>query len=72
MEENMNTKYIIELTSVRNNQVRYLKAQQKKRIVSTRHASHARTFATQEQAANFVRDNAAHYLVSFNVKQIGA
>lgn len=68
----MNTKYVIELTSIRNKRVQYLKAQQKKRIVSTRHASNARTFATHEEAANFVRDNAAFYLYSFNVKQIGA
>jgi hypothetical protein len=61
-------KYVIELTSTRQNRPRYLKAKQKKKIITTRHEENARKFNELNQALDFVIDNAAYYGYTFKVK----
>ena len=62
------TKYIIELTSAGQTRARYLKAQQAKRIITTRHESNARKFTELNAALDFVIDNAASYGYTMKVK----
>lgn len=80
----MNTKYhyIIELTSYRNPRPRYLQAHRKggkhnhatstinERLITTRYPLTARKFAGQEEALEYVRENASKFMLTFNVKRI--
>jgi hypothetical protein len=59
--------YLIELTTPGLTRPRYLKAQQKKRIITTRHRINARKFNELEKALDFVIDNAANYRYTFKV-----
>lgn len=62
------TKYIIELTSARQKRPLYLKAQQAKRIITTRHESNARKFTELNAALDFVIDNSWYYGYTMKVK----
>lgn len=59
--------YLIELTTPGRTRPRYLKAQQTKRIITTRHQANARKFNELENALDFVIDNAANYRYTFKV-----
>jgi hypothetical protein len=61
--------YIIELRSV-GLRPRYLKAQQARRIISTRYESNARKFTTQSDALIWTAEHGCNYGWTTTVKQV--